>query len=272
MSGWSRDGIEARSRGNVSDRTFDEAERKRVEHVIAALVGPSPWYIRTFPLSHIGANASWAEPGSPTGAAVLKRDGPVAQRAILAIPMYARPLLVGELLLCWIERGDLFYAELYDPSALSGLGEHVLSSDPASASWSATPPIASVQMPARLAAGRHSAPRCPRAGDREVFMIARGDRDQQDDEPAASIHIWRPAAGVVEVLPQRWFRADRYDLGYQWITRVGRDPVSARLVGDGIRIGPFELDPTGTELADFRGWFGWEWRRGTGPRGAEGGS
>jgi hypothetical protein len=62
---------------------------------------------------------------------------------------------------------------------------------------------------------------------------------------------------TVESYPQKWFTADEFDIGYQWITRVTRHPQSGRIVGDGIRIGAFELTENGCDLE--------RWLRG-GPR------
>ena len=56
--------------------------------------------------------------------------------------------------------------------------------------------------------------------------------------------------GEVEVLPQKWFTGDAFDLGYQWITRVVRDSRTGRLVGDGIRISDFVLAADGMTLAE----------------------
>ena len=50
------------------------------------------------------------------------------------------------------------------------------------------------------------------------------------------------------MLPQTWFTAGKYDIGYQWITRVTRDPATGRILGGGIRIGNFELAEDGMGL------------------------
>jgi hypothetical protein len=68
------------------------------------------------------------------------------------------------------------------------------------------------------------------------------------DDPAFALFVFYPHAGLVEVLPQKWFTAAQYDLGYQWITRAARDPESHRIVGDGIRIGSFLLEEDGCRL------------------------
>jgi hypothetical protein len=59
----------------------------------------------------------------------------------------------------------------------------------------------------------------------------------------------RPREGTARILPQDWFNAGGYDYGYQWVTRVARDPRTGRIHGDGIRIGPFVLDASLRRLA-----------------------
>jgi hypothetical protein len=58
-----------------------------------------------------------------------------------------------------------------------------------------------------------------------------------------------PADGRLEVATQEWFNRGDYDRGYQWPTRAARDPDTGRIVGDGIRIGTFLLNKSGTNVA-----------------------
>jgi hypothetical protein len=60
--------------------------------------------------------------------------------------------------------------------------------------------------------------------------------------------VWAPGSGKIDVLPQLWFTAQRLDLGYQWITKAVRDPRTGRIVCDGTRIAPFELNSDGTTI------------------------
>lgn len=53
------------------------------------------------------------------------------------------------------------------------------------------------------------------------------------------------------VLPQRWFNNGSYDFGYQWITRVAREVPSGKIVGEGIRLGFFILDNSGTTVEEW---------------------
>jgi hypothetical protein len=53
---------------------------------------------------------------------------------------------------------------------------------------------------------------------------------------------------LVQVLPQRWFTANKYEIGRQWIARVVRDPETQRLLGDGVRMGTFQLTEDGCDV------------------------
>jgi len=64
-----------------------------------------------------------------------------------------------------------------------------------------------------------------------------------------SLWIMRPKDGTVDVYPQDWFNHGDYDFGYQWPTRVARDPQTGDIVGDGIRIGLFVLDDSHRQLS-----------------------
>ncbi len=53
---------------------------------------------------------------------------------------------------------------------------------------------------------------------------------------------------LVSVFPQDWWNRADLDFGYQWVTRVARDPKTGKIVGEGIRIQPFVLDSSCREL------------------------
>jgi hypothetical protein len=56
--------------------------------------------------------------------------------------------------------------------------------------------------------------------------------------------VAKPRTGIYELYPQDWFNSAGLDYGYQWVTRVARDPKSGRIHGEGFRIRPFVLDDT----------------------------
>ncbi|HUA35185.1 MAG TPA: hypothetical protein VMA09_16365 [Candidatus Binataceae bacterium] len=63
-----------------------------------------------------------------------------------------------------------------------------------------------------------------------------------------AIYCLRPRQAVIEVLPQDWYNYEEYDRGYQWITKVARDPVSGRIVGAGMRLKSFVIDASGGKI------------------------
>ena len=56
------------------------------------------------------------------------------------------------------------------------------------------------------------------------------------------------AAGLVEVLPQKWFTAAQYRVGQQWITRATRVEESHRILGECHGVGTFLLQEDGCRL------------------------
>ena len=51
-----------------------------------------------------------------------------------------------------------------------------------------------------------------------------------------------PRRSAYRLYPQDWFNSGGMDYGYQWVTRVGRNPRTGRVHGEGFRIPPFVLD------------------------------
>ena len=67
------------------------------------------------------------------------------------------------------------------------------------------------------------------------------------DKMARAIFAFDWLKSQVEVIPQDWFNTGNYDFGYQWISRVARCS-DGSIVGDGIRLGRFELDETNRRI------------------------
>ena len=114
--------------------------------------------------------------------------------------------------------------------------------------YAATAPLAEFEVSCALPPGTHKIDVPPEfRGVPELLLVTSYPAAGKDD-PACAILALAPGTGTVEVLPQKWFTASKVDVGYQWVTRVARDPVSHRLVGDGIRIGKFELTDDGCDV------------------------
>jgi hypothetical protein len=111
-------------------------------------------------------------------------------------------------------------------------------------------PTERLTIPAGLPAGRAPDRYIARAASTlgEVLLLADGPSRH---DAASSIYAWTPSSGTVDVMPQTWFNERAADLGYEWITRVRRDLRSGHILGDGIRIAPFELDEHGGWLREM---------------------
>ena len=60
-----------------------------------------------------------------------------------------------------------------------------------------------------------------------------------NDDPAFALFVFYLQAGLVEVLPQKWFTAAQYRVGQQWITRAARDPDRIGSLGNASAWGRF---------------------------------
>jgi hypothetical protein len=217
----------------------------RIAKLVEGAVGPTPWYWKTFsPLTVDGVAYSWRRADGPV--VFLERE----ETPVLALGFYARPLPAseGHLLVWRPERGTLI-ASIFELGRLVSLeGLRPSGERPDWGVGSRTDPVDEIEIREGLSGGIHrSQSYCsPLADHDEILLLA----DGPSGSPAAtSIYVWRPRAGEVEVVPQEWFTAEEFDLGYDWITRVVRDPRTGRLAGDGIRISPFLLADDGRTLA-----------------------
>jgi hypothetical protein len=89
----------------------------------------------------------------------------------------------------------------------------------------------------------------------EILMLApstaEGRRHDHFREMSECLWILNTDTGSLSVIPQDWFNEGSYDFGYQWITRVARMPGSSEIVGEGIRLGVFALDPSNRRIAEW---------------------
>lgn len=67
-------------------------------------------------------------------------------------------------------------------------------------------------------------------------------------ESNLALFIIKPSESTIRVVMQDWFNKGAYDFGYQWPTRIARDPESGKLFGEGIRLGSFILNEEGNQI------------------------
>lgn len=84
----------------------------------------------------------------------------------------------------------------------------------------------------------------------ETLVLADHDRANGYEKMARAIFAFDWRKQQVQVFPQDWFNEGNYDFGYQWITRVARC-ANGCIVGDGVRLGRFELDETNRRVKNW---------------------
>jgi hypothetical protein len=240
--------------------------RKDQQGPLADEPGPSTWHLK--PLRGVGRAdrvLAWQPPGGEASKSGKRFLVDHDARALLLVDFYCwvRPLGASRLLV-WHQtkraavqsRAEVptVHIHLFDLARLGPLVDagracQELDASSESVLWSGGH-VACCTVAASKAAGLHHLDVPEPLNDApELFVLV--DAARPPDAPR--IHLWivRPGAGTLEVLPQDWFNTGSFDVGYQWITRVAREPVSGRLVGEGMRLRPFALDDSGTQVQEW---------------------
>jgi hypothetical protein len=115
--------------------------------------------------------------------------------------------------------------------------------------WHRGGEVSACSVPAYLPAGTH---RFPLPSEfREIDELLILAHCTTTAEMNLALHIVRPRENTIEVIPQDWFNKGNYDFGYQWPTRVAREPVTRKIFGEGFRLGRFVLDETGHRIEQW---------------------
>lgn len=233
-------------------------DTQRLRDTLAGTIGPTPWYWKTFPSfrSLAGQRFLWTHHGDTGAIAHLVTLGLEPDPQVrLALNTYCRPFLVPPNFLgIWCPEGRSIRVACFDPDQMKAFdlaevaGWFKQSSDRI---YAATAPIADLEIPLSLAPGTHKVevPLELRATDE--IIIPTSYRAMSNDDPAFALFVVYLQAGLVEVLPQKWFTAAQYQVGKQWITRAARDPESHRIFGECFGVGTFLLEEDGCRLADW---------------------
>jgi len=222
-------------------------------------VGPAPWYWKTFPefRSVAGERFVWTHHGEqgPVGYVVTLAAEREPDRPTLALNTYCRPFLVSaQCLGIWCPESRNIRLVGFDPDQLKPFylaeiaGWFKQSSDRI---YSATPPIADFQVPLTLGAGMHRIDVPPELATVDELIVPTSYKAMSNEDPAFALFVVYLQAGLVEVLPQRWFTAAQYQVGKQWISRAARDQESHRIFGECFGAGTFLLEEDGCRLAEW---------------------
>jgi hypothetical protein len=231
---------------------------KKLAKLITRAPGPSPWYYGQQPpfSSDVGL-LSWKQLDREGSVALIDTQG--NYRLILSFYCYAMSIGPNRILV-WYEADksppwqpwigiEIFLLEIADLAPL----EKTIAEAPMPRAQGPRVIfngglIASIIVPASLQTGlnRFVFPLPFRALD-EILVL--GDNTSiPGTSMKRSIYCLRPKDGNIEVLPQDWFNQGDFDFGYQWITKVVRDPDSGRISGTGIRLKSFILDESGCQV------------------------
>jgi hypothetical protein len=221
--------------------------------------GPAPWYWKTFPAFRSGAGQRfvWTHQGSegPVGYVVSLALEQEAEKPRLALNTYCRPFLASpQHLGIWAPEGRSIRFTCFDPDQLQAFdlaeiaGWFKQSSD---RMYAKTAPVAEFEVPLTLGPGMHKIDVPPELAMVDELIVPTSYKAMSNDEPAFALFVLYLQAGLVEVLPQKWFTASQYQVGKQWISRAARDEESHRIFGECVGAGSFLLEEDGCRLAEW---------------------
>lgn len=222
-------------------------------------IGPTPWYWKTFPAfrSLAGQRFTWTHHGSegPVGYLVTLALEQEPDQPRLALNTYCRPFLVPPNFLgIWCPEGRSIRLACFDPDQLKAFDLSEIAGwfkPSADRIYATTAPVADFEVPLTLAPGSHKIEVPPQLATVDELIVPSSYKAMSNDDPAFALFVFYLQAGLVEVLPQKWFTAAQYEVGRQWISRAARDAESHRIFGDCVGAGTFLLEEDGRSLADW---------------------
>jgi hypothetical protein len=234
-------------------------DSSRAKQILFHTIGPAPWYWKTFPSvdSLSGQHFVWTHHGEQGPIAHLVTLGLEHEpdRPRIALNTYCRPFLVlPNSVGIWCPEGRSIRLTCFDPDRLQSFdlsevaGWFKQSSDRI---YAATAPIAEFEIPLNLTAGTHKTDVPTQLRGIDELIIPTSYKAMSNDDPAFALFVLYLQAGLVEVLPQKWFTAAQYRVGQQWITRAARDPESQRIFGECFGAGTFLLEEDGCRIAEW---------------------
>ena len=226
------------------------------KELLARAPGPTPWYLQSAPAVPGFAWARAGDSGNTAGAVVLRAQGEV----VLLLDFHNYTLLIDpDTLLVWHQPYDdsslttlpvvLRTFALRQLRPLTGdLAELCREMRRSKAPFaSSDSPASQVSISTTVVGRQHVSFPEPLRGVGELLILCHSSAAKTGPPPDWSnlaLMVVSPRDGWYELFPQDWFNSAGLDYGYQWVTRVARDPRTGRIHGEGIRIDPFVLDET----------------------------
>jgi len=234
----------------------------RIAEILKAAPGPSPWYPLNFGLSFETkwGRASWVSAGDSADASgkIVLRAG---TEALLVLGMYHWVMSLGGRLVLWrqeyVPKGPTapVVVSVLDCDLLDPITDLPATAAETPMKWGLSPcqgaTLAVVELSTTLNTVQRQTFPAPLSGLSELLILAESSAIHSSLEACDVRHgllIARPVKGEYEIVPQDWYNNGQWDFGYQWATRFARDPQSGRVVGDGIRMGVFQLDESNRDI------------------------
>jgi len=235
---------------------MSEISTSRLRDVLAHTIGPTPWYWKTFPRvnSAAGLRFAWTHHGSegPLGYVVSLGLAQEPDKSRVALNTYCRPFFIPPAHLgIWCPEGRSIRLTCFDPDQLKAFDLAEIAGwfkQSSERIYAATAPVADFEIPLGLEPGMHKIDVPAELKSVDELIVPTSYPAGGNDDPAFALYVCYLQAGLVEVLPQKWFTASQYQVGKQWITRVARDLESHRIFGECFGVGSFLLDDDGSRL------------------------
>lgn len=233
-----------------------EPNSSRLREILSQAVGPTPWYWKTFPslVSQARQKFVWTHHGDQGALAyvvslALEQE---PDKPRLALNTYCRPFFVPPSYLgIWCPEGRSLRLACFDPDGLKPFDFAELAGwfkQSTDRIYAATEPVADFEIPLTLEAGTHKINVPAELAGLDELILPTSYKALSNDDPAFALFVVYLQAGLLEVLPQKWFTAAQYQVGQQWITRATRDPDSHCIVGECFGVGTFLLTEDGCRL------------------------
>ena len=235
---------------------MESIDTAALKEQLAQTIGPAPWYWKTFPAITTASSQRlvWEHQGDQGALAYVVSLAPEGDpgRPVLALNTYARPLMFGPGRLgVWCPEGRNLRFVCFDPDQLKSFDLAEIAGwfkQSADRIYSASEPVADFEVPLQLPPGTHNIEVPEQLREVEELIVPTSYAAKGVDDPAMALFVFYFHAGLVEVLPQRWFTAAQYKVGPQWIPRAARDPESHRIFGECFGAGSFLLQEDGVRL------------------------
>jgi hypothetical protein len=233
-----------------------DIDTARLRSLIARIIGPAPWYCKTFPTIHSasGQRFSWTDQGQDGALAhivsLALEHEPAKPR--LALNRYCRPFLMPPSRLgVWCPEGRNIRLVCFDPDQLEEFDFNEIAGwfrQSADRIYAATAPLTEFEVSSQLSPGMNQIEVPQEMRAEEELIVPATYPAKSSEDPAMALFVFYLHAGLVEVLPQKWFTAAQYNIDSQGIIRAARDAESHRIIGDGIGMSNFLLREDGCSL------------------------